>query len=369
MAYAIRPVGVFKSTEGFFLQFPREEGVPSPLHYRVDLDRIRSKLHRGAAGRLAGSDSPTAIGRMVFRPGVSVESARRRWATMSPGLDYHASADRKNGIVNACKRDIAGRSEFVDALTDDRAPLWELVAGRNWSSLNAEQFGAQLERAHLLIPPVVKEDLQGFAEWGPITDAIEGRLTGLEGWLLANVLFYCLKRAQSTGNTFEYAVAYNAMLMVMRDATEILSATIDHKCDRSFSDSRATTCEALAAADVIPINAWLLADFWREFGRFLQDWYSRIRIFDTSYPDLIATARTLDIMGFGVRWQAIEPEIPDMQESGLWFRIDRPPSWGQGEDEPYPRYPSNLIASSLQVRKRKNLLCRTWLLYPARATT
>jgi hypothetical protein len=368
MAYAFRPVGVFKSTEGFFLQFPRERGVPSPFQYRVDLGYLRSKLFCRAAGRLAGSDSPIAIGRMVFRPGVSIESARRRWAILSRYDDYYASADRKNGIVNACKRDIAGRCEFIDALIDDRAPIWVLAAGGDLSCVNVKQFRAQVARIGLIVPPPVNADLRGFAEWNPIADAIKARVTGPEGWMLANILFYCLKRAQSTGNAFEYSIAYSSMLRLMRDTTDILPATREHEHDRTFSEAWATSWAASVApdTDTIPINAWLLADFWREFGRFLQDWYSRIRIFDRLFPDLKEAASSLDSRGLKVRWQVIEPEFPGMQITGLWSRLFRSPSPGRDEDEPYPRYPGNLIASSLQVKERKNLLRGTWLLIPAR---
>lgn len=371
MAYAFEPVGVFSTVEGLFLQLPRIEGSePSLLNRDAALARLRLRLLRRAGCRLAGADSDVEIGRMAERPGVPVESVMRRWSRLTDYVngrpDYRQLVARKNGIVNACKRDIAGRNEFADALLDERALVWQLAAKHSWKPAELAAYRAEIAHLRGRIPPLLTVDGIGSdAEWASMSEDLLRPTMGMPGWTLVNVIFYCLHVAQTSGDTVSYALIYRLVLDAARRMKFVVSEEARTTALVGTADARKNARRP--AVDVAVIDRLLFMDFWQEFGEFLQDWYSRIRTF-ALHPvadlPLHRELRMLEAAGVDARWQVVEPEDPARQVTDLWFQPEDLSEWVIRPFVKYPKVPDNLVASSFQVAQDKEMFCSTWVRLP-----
>jgi hypothetical protein len=283
-AYAFFPVHAYDPSPGCYLQLIRGKGAPSKLCRADDLLYMRARLGLRLARRLAGGDSATALAQMAVRPGTTFETARHRWPQFMKCLRSFSLSERSNSIFRACMRDLAGLNHTVDLLIDDRSLVWQLAASANYSFGELDGHRTVLERGDMVVPPVMNMNIiDGRKGWEFLLPMLADNPCGMEGWRLVNVLFFCLARAQSRGDVFEYAHAHLLMVIAMRLATMARHPSIERL---------------------------IWKDFWQEFGSFLADWYSRIRLVGDSFFDIATVSHELADAGYWVAGQTLFSDPP-----------------------------------------------------------
>jgi hypothetical protein len=323
MNFPLQPVGVLSPAEGAFLQLPRLVGVePSPLSRGDALAYARSQLLYRAGCRLAAAESSAEIARMFARPGVSVASARHRWSRLADGGDYLRSASRKNGIVAACKRDIAGQNACADALIDDLAPVWQLAASEHWSLAELEELRSSLGCFGVPIPPLLFSDegATGLGEWPLIVDIVLGHPGGAMEWAAVNVIFYCLHLALATGNELTYVLLYYLMLGAVQRAASNGGDQTGLSGNGRVAGGQSDASVEIGPTSLASLDRSLLTDFWRVLGGFLQDWFSRIRT-SGDIGHLTRLVRLLGLLDWPATWQKIELGGESLPFTGLYAAL------------------------------------------------
>ncbi|CAG9219266.1 hypothetical protein BCAR13_410038 [Paraburkholderia caribensis] len=328
---AFFPVHVYDPSPGCYMQFPRERDRPWCLSLEQDLFYLRHELTLQMARRLAGGTSSAALGRLAVRPGVSFESGRRRWAHFERALKNRTLSNRVNSIAEACKRDIQGRNDFVDRLLKGDELVWQLVGHGDCSS-----GGLQAQLSLWLTSRVcVASRVETEAQLDLLVETLCTHPCSVNGWNLLNILFFRLCRAQSRGDVDGYGRFYHHILYLLE------------------------TIGYFAKGEIY------IDDFSKEYRRFFQDWYSRIRIASSCYADLVSIRRTSHVAKYGSTWQVIEPDLPERQISEgypdpsdkLWkemFRRRQPYNWRA------PSSANNLINATRHIRRHPEILRRSW---------
>jgi hypothetical protein len=328
------PENVCDPSPGCYLQLPRERDTPWELSREDDLFYLKATLISQIGARLSGEKSATAIGRYVARPGVSFETAKRRWRHLKRCVETRTASERSNSVIEACKRDIAGRNKFVDHLLNDQELVWQLIKLKD---ISIAQLALKCSEQDCVVALTASQD-QHEKILGYIKDAYFNDRSGMKGWWLIRMLFTYLCKAQSEGDIVEYAHRYVRMILVLKSVFAL----------RRISPAADWSVNELMFSDV----SW-------EFGRFLQDWYSRIYVINTSFEDICGAARLLHTRGVRATWQIIEPDRPARQICGLYIEPDEQPS-----DRLILKIkgdcPSNFLDAHRHVKRHPEMLRGTW---------
>jgi hypothetical protein len=233
---------------------------------------LRGKLWLKAARILADGDSFAAIGRMVERPGVLFDTGRRRWERFEKMIFSQELNQSSSRIIRSCKQDLSGRRQFVDFLVDDAALTWQWAASANHSFAKMETYRTALEQNYLPVRPLSESIFQDRAE--RVLDMLL-RYPGEEGYKLINVLMYCLCRAQSLGELFEYALTYRVITNIAWLSRQKV-VSIVREGNKRDAGRRPRSFNLLFDNSDCTVGCHLWLAFWQEFDRFLQEWYSRI---------------------------------------------------------------------------------------------
>ncbi|MEX3639609.1 hypothetical protein [Paraburkholderia sp. BR14320] len=365
--YGFLPVHVYDPSPGCYQQFLRDKNEPSTLSRENDLFYVKAALILRAARTLAGSDSATVIARIVERRGVTFESARRRWSDLELGIETRELVQRANSTVEACKRDLAGKNQFVDLWLNDSALIWQLAARATHDLAHLEAQSVELERTYgVPVPPFLESSCSDLPDWLAIRDSIFADLSGGKGWRLFNTLFFCLARGQSRGGILQYAYAHFLMNLMMRVQVRAGAASGGTRQSGRARKVRRTSISH-AVPDDAAFERLLWKDFWQEFGRFFQDWYSRIRHVNSTFDDLEDAIHLSHELRIVSTWQVLEPDPPAEQISGLYPEPtdlrDRK-SLREHAQKRSPSSPTNILVAARQIRQRPELLKCTWSSLP-----
>ncbi|MGF6789669.1 hypothetical protein OKW27_003982 [Paraburkholderia sp. 35.1] len=281
MAYAFVPVHAYDSSPGCYVQLPRVRNAPSMLSREDCLGYLRARLWLKAARILADGNSTAVIARMVERPGVLFDSGRRRWERFEKMIRSQRLNKSSSRIIRSCKQDLSNRRRFVDFLLDDTALTWQWAASADYSLSEMEACRTELEQNYMPIHPLFESVLEDKSE--RFLDNLF-RYPGEEGYKLINMLMYCLCRAQSLGDIFEYAFTYALIMSVARFNRQVTIAIMRDGNEGSVRKGWRSFGSFFSKSDyTVGFHLWLA--FWQEFGRFVQDWYSRIRLVNNSPRD------------------------------------------------------------------------------------
>ncbi|WP_211608419.1 hypothetical protein [Paraburkholderia nemoris] len=139
-------------------------------------------------------------------------------------------------------------------------------------------------------PPVWSIDKNGAAKkWHQLLD--DASDCGVASVASATTFFFCLRRAQAIGNSYDYAMCYYGIISAMRSTAEAAGFAILPASDARSPSARKTNVDHL-----------ILAEFWRQIGNFVQAWHSRIRFISICRSTLMLIADELverigDIIG------------------------------------------------------------------------
>lgn len=337
--WAFRPEHVYDPSPGCYLQLPRGRDAPWELGREEDLFYLNATLVLEMGFRLSGGKSATAVGRFVVRPGVSFETARRRWRQLERCVATRTACARSNSIVEACKRDILGRNEFIDHLLNDDELIWQLVGLKDLSIAQLESKCSEHDCA------VVSMASQHECEQALVSveDAYFDDRSGMKGWSVTRMFFTCLCRAQSEGDIVEYARSYERMIILMS----------------GLCASRRTPPISRRS-----VNELMFSDFLWEFGRFLQDWYSRIHVVNASFKDIRGAQGLVCTKGVEATWQVIEPDPPARQFTGLCADLDELCRLRRKNKKPEPKdrsyFPYAFLDATRHVRRHPERLKWSW---------
>jgi hypothetical protein len=269
--YAFVPVRLDCADEGCYFQFRRVTpaiggaGVREP-----DLNSMRVDLLTSAALIITGRNFLAHAADDLARAGWTWGACRNRWARVQIVRDYGTSSTRKNGTVNVCKQDLAGRSGVLDALLDDDAPLWHLVGQGKWDLGELVQMWPRIVNRQLPLPPLWDDDWsEARNSWCKAVEAAGH--PGPQAVASAAAFFFCLRRAQTVGSLHDYMMAYYGIVCAMRSLSGGALSAAEQKSETDFPTVLEREVERL-----------ILTDFWRRLGNFVQVWHSRIRACDNS---------------------------------------------------------------------------------------
>ncbi|MFP3554622.1 hypothetical protein SB861_28510 [Paraburkholderia sp. SIMBA_049] len=281
MSYAFGPVAPDIQTDGCYVQFDRVFPAITRADMSGELAFLRIRLLLSGLRRATGHSRPGSVAGMLRKPGVTYDAVRHRISVLKNLHDYEKSARRKNGIVNACKSDLAGRSVMVDAILDDSAPVWLLARRQNWSLMELRTLRPMIERMGIAVPSDTGEVQDIRERYSDIERAAHDDWQS-NGWPVVNVMFFCLHRALAVGDFRGYGMAYQTMLEIMVNLLRPSVAEGRRRIENAETCLQAVPLESLTVAPVTH-DRLMLADFWWYFGNYLQNWYSRVQLFDMSY--------------------------------------------------------------------------------------
>lgn len=281
MSYAFGPVAPSIQTDGCYVQFDRVFPAITRDDMLGELAFLRIRLLLSGLRRATGLSRAGSIAGVLQKPGVTYDAVRHRISVLEDLRDYEKSARRKNGVVNACKLDLAGRSVIVDAILDDSAPVWLLARRLNWSLIELRTLRPKIEQMGIAVPSdtgAVQDIRERYRE---ITRAAHEDWRA-NAWPVVNVMFFCLHRALAVGDFTGYGMAYETMLEMMVNLLRPSVTEKHHDIENAGTCLRAIEPEGSTIAPMT-LDRLMLADFWWYFGNYIQNWYSRVQFFDMSY--------------------------------------------------------------------------------------
>jgi hypothetical protein len=291
MTYYFEPVIVNRCVPGRYLQFVHV-GITflQDSSAVAELERLKAQLLYWAVVRLTSEVTPYRIARALCQESQRTRSIQRRFLRLRKFAAFGDSHRRKNGIVASCINDIAGRSEFVDEIFN--APIWELASRDKWQLAELGAIRESVQKLGVEIPAEPSDDPEDTLRfWHHLVSA--GRYWKPTAWAAANVMFICLRRAQTVGSLLQYGLTYEAMM------------TTASRAGLRFPGDDVTGAVDQFEARAAQNDVLLIKDFWELFAGFLQNWHSRIRIIDKSDPDLILQSHRLNAAGVRVVWDLV----------------------------------------------------------------
>lgn len=261
---------------------------------KVALGHLRSDLLFCIAQRMTSADTVHGIAKALCRTGDSAfGTVKQRWERLQSGCDFGLSAQRKNGIVLRCRRDVAGQSKLVDAMFE--APIWEFVAQLNRNVPTLQPLKARVAALGVHIP----RDLTDHHEWFALLFA--GRFCRSSAWAAANVMTFWLAYAYVAGDPVQYGLAYRLMQTVAAESSAALRRSVVQTMCRSDS------------SPLSELDGQIMKDFWAKYECYLRTWFSRTRLIYGSTEELIALCEQLRTVGVPSTWEVVPPNASSEQ--------------------------------------------------------